>query len=237
LSIVSKPHIILQGEVKETKSDELGLGIQLIKTIDQEMTDTGSAVGGKIESLLQGEGKLALISGAEIRAGLVAGANGTVEEVYGLVIEVTGQGKGYGLYLKDVAGESAYGLYQAGADDWNYFAGKVGIGVERPHSTLQVNGSIAKAVTTKAEDYTLTDSDSYVRCDASAGARRLRLPSAKGIEGREYTIKKIDPSSNICTIQPEEGETIEGAESYQLTTQWQYLTIISTGMGWEVIGR
>lgn len=48
----------------------------------------------------------------------------------------------YGVYVNDlVSGTTRYGVYQAGATDLNYFAGKTGIGTTSPWGKLSINNS------------------------------------------------------------------------------------------------
>jgi hypothetical protein len=100
-----------------------------------------------------------------------------------------------------------------------------------------VAGAIGVAVATKTAAYTVTASDSYIRCDASAGAVTITLPTAAGITGRQYTVKKIDSSLNVCTIDPDLTETIDDAATYDLSVQYQYVTLISNGTNWEIIAN
>ncbi|MDD5164823.1 MAG: hypothetical protein PHF10_01740 [Patescibacteria group bacterium] len=111
--------------------------------------------------------------------------------------------------------------------------GKVGIGTTAPNSTLHVNGSFTRAIVTKTSTYTATASDDIILCDASGGGFVITLPTAVGIAGREYTIKKIDSSANQCGYTTTSGQTIDGvALTYQLGTQWQTRTMVSDGTNW-----
>ncbi|HVR39271.1 MAG TPA: hypothetical protein VMU84_09260, partial [Thermoanaerobaculia bacterium] len=47
----------------------------------------------------------------------------------------------FALYLQDVQATTGYGIYQNGANDTNYFAGKVGIGTATPGYQLHVVGN------------------------------------------------------------------------------------------------
>ncbi|MDD5625884.1 MAG: hypothetical protein PHG83_01815 [Patescibacteria group bacterium] len=111
--------------------------------------------------------------------------------------------------------------------------GKVGIGTTAPNSTLHINGSFTRAIITKTSTYTATASDDIILCDASGGGFVITLPTAVGIAGREYTIKKIDSSANQCGYTTTSGQTIDGAAmTYQLGTQWQTRTMVSDGANW-----
>jgi hypothetical protein len=116
-------------------------------------------------------------------------------------------------------------------------SGNVGIGTTAPNSKLHVAGSISTAIAHKTASYTLTDADSIVACNASAGAFTISLPSAVGIAGRMYTIKKVDSSPNPVIVAPQPGQTIDGAASYVLSAQWKYVTVVSDGSNWLVIAN
>jgi hypothetical protein len=75
------------------------------------------------------------------------GTGSTAERYYGLYVDSAPRaghiGSGYGLYLSDVGlADSGYGVYQAGSDDVNHFAGPVGIGTDKPSYPLEVAGAV-----------------------------------------------------------------------------------------------
>jgi hypothetical protein len=56
----------------------------------------------------------------------------------------------YGLYVEDLSGgTNRFGVYQAGATDLNYFAGKVGIGTTATTALLDVNSDVLRLRTAK----------------------------------------------------------------------------------------
>jgi len=101
-------------------------------------------------------------------------------------------------------------------------------------SSLVVNGPIATALATKTTAYTLTATDSVILADATAAAFTVTLPSAVGIAGRQYTIKKVDSSANAVTIASAAGN-IDGAATKTLSAQWQAARVVSDGANWFVV--
>lgn len=89
------------------------------------------------------------------------------------------------------------------------------------------------AVTSISSSVTLNNTDGTVLVDASGGIRTITLPLASTTY--KFTIKKIDASVNTVVINPAGGNTIEGASSRTLTTQYQYETLISNGTTWYLI--
>ncbi len=160
----------------------------------------------------------------------------------------------YGVYSRasDYWGASSftktnYAFYADafGGDDSNYaFYGnkgvlfnrnKAGIGIATPNSQLQVNGSFSLPIKTSATaTYTVTANDYTVLCNNSGGVT-LNLPTASGISGRIYVIKQL-ASSGTVTITPSGSETIDGAGSKAISTQYQSMTLQSDGSNWFVIG-
>jgi len=110
-------------------------------------------------------------------------------------------------------------------------------GVKAPTSKIEVDGAIATAVAVKTGAYTLTINDSVVLCDSTAAAFIIALPTAVGITGREYVIKKIDSSANAVTVDGNAAETLDGAATYSLATQWKYVRIVSDGTNWVITGQ
>jgi len=141
----------------------------------------------------------------------------------------------------DVEGGLAVGANYSGAQlappQGLLVEGRTGLGTVSPHSRLHVNGAVATPVGTYAGDVTLNDSHSVVLVDASGGTRTVTLPSAVGIAGRQYTIKKIDATNFGVVIDPEGVERIEGLATHTLIGQWRYASIVSDGIGWLIVGN
>lgn len=80
--------------------------------------------------------------------------------------------------------------------------------------------------TTKTAAYTADNRD-CVLCDASGGAFTVTLPS---VATDVYTtVKKIDSSTNAVTVASPNTETIDGASSVSLASQYDSVTVTSDG--------
>ncbi len=101
-----------------------------------------------------------------------------------------------------------------------------------------MTGALAMPIVTKAfadTGYTLTISDYTVLANAVGGAITLNLPTAVGITGRIYVIKKIDATVNAITIDASSSQTIDGDLTRLIYNQYEAVTIQSDGSNWQVI--
>lgn len=78
---------------------------------------------------------------------------------------------------------------------------------------------------TITEDLTLTTSHNFVAVDASSGPIIVTLPPASANGGRDYTIKKVDPSVNTVTIEGDGDDTVEWALDAVLTDQGEAIGV------------
>jgi len=120
----------------------------------------------------------------------------------------------------------------AGADDYS-----VGINTTSPNSALQVAGPIATAFTSSSFGTATLGATSSVWVGTAAFplTQTVNLPTAVGIAGRQYTIKRAGSAS--VTIDPNGAQTIDGAATYTLSAQWQYVVVVSNGSNWLIVGN
>lgn len=131
----------------------------------------------------------------------------------------------------DTTGQFALLVYDAGLSKWlamvttayavqagnNYFQG----GLRLKTNPLNAN--------------TTLDASYYrVNVDASGGAVTITLPTAVGIDGQTYIIRRTNSGANAVTIDGDGAETINGAANYVLTAQYQSVTVASDGANWGV---
>ena len=108
--------------------------------------------------------------------------------------------------------------------------------VQSQNARLHVEGSFATKVTTTSSDLTLNDTHQVVLVN-SPDSKLITLPTAVGIAGRKYTIKKIGVGNvNITTTGL---QIIEGAGSYIIFGESSkgFLTLVSDGSNWWIVGR
>lgn len=96
-------------------------------------------------------------------------------------------------------------------------------------ASIRLNTRTITAATTLS-----TTSDYTVACDASTNAFTVTLPSA-ATTGLIYNIKKIDTTANAVTIVCNGAQTIDGATTKVLTTQWTSITVQAVNSNWLIL--
>lgn len=96
-------------------------------------------------------------------------------------------------------------------------------------ANIQQNSSVVSKSTT----YTAKVNE-FVLSDASGGAFTVTLPTAASASGKEVTVKKIDSSGNAVTVDGDGSETIDGALTATLSSQWDSVVVVSNGSNWFI---
>jgi len=65
----------------------------------------------------------------------------------------------------------------------------------------------------------------------------VNLPSAGGFRDAVIAIKKRNASAGTITIQPALSQTINGASTYSLTSDNQYVQLVSDNANWHIIAN
>lgn len=86
-------------------------------------------------------------------------------------------------------------------------------------------GNITTGIVTKTANYTATANDGTIEGDATSGAITITLPATASSAGRIYVIKKIDSSGNAVTVDPNASETIDGATTVSLSSQYSAIIV------------
>ena len=82
--------------------------------------------------------------------------------------------------------------------------------------------------------YSITANNATILVNCAAEALYTLLPAAASVSGQQYKVKKIDSSNNAATITTTSSQTIDGALTYSLSTQYQSATVQSDGSNWWV---
>jgi hypothetical protein len=103
---------------------------------------------------------------------------------------------------------------------------------------LQVNGSIQgtgfdQAYTARTTTYTAATTDYFIDC--TSGTFTVNLFTAVGNTGRILIIK--NSGTGTITVDPNGSQTIDGATTQSLSTQWSRVHIISDGANWKIISN
>lgn len=102
---------------------------------------------------------------------------------------------------------------------------------------LRAGGKEYKQITTvnSNQTYTCIDDIYYLLVDASGAGVTINLPSSIGKSGEWITIKKVDPTGNTVTINPNGLELIDGDANLVLSGfNRPSVTLVSDGADWWV---
>ncbi|MCP3980743.1 MAG: hypothetical protein GY716_15685 [bacterium] len=83
--------------------------------------------------------------------------------------------------------------------------------------------------------YTVVAGDTLILGDATAGAFDVDLPAAATSAGRYLIVKKIDVSGNAITVDGNSAETIDGAATVVLASQYDSVQLVCDGTEWWII--
>jgi len=103
---------------------------------------------------------------------------------------------------------------------------------------LQVDGSVSikgirQNVLSTTTTTTINDNNYFIDC--TSGTFTVNLPASSGRLGRIFVIK--NSGTGTITVDGNGAETIDGAATYSLATQWSQVQIISDGTNWKIISK
>lgn len=80
-----------------------------------------------------------------------------------------------------------------------------------------------------------TSSSAVIIADATGAALTVTLPTAVGVSGKIYTVKRVNAGSNAVTIATTSSQTIDGGLTAILTIQYTSLDLMSDGSNWQIL--
>lgn len=96
------------------------------------------------------------------------------------------------------------------------------------------DGYLFPGVTVTA-NYTVTLNNSFVLADATSGSITITLPPARECEQKLITIKRKSAGANTVTVDGNGAETIDGALTNVLATQYAAIELRSQDGAWWIV--
>lgn len=152
--------------------------------------------------------------------GLVKVVNGVVQDPASLLVDA------------DVAANAAIAVTKLAAGTNGYFLSTV-LGVPTWVAFGGGGGAASSgAYVAKSAGYIITTSDYAINC--TSGTFTLTLPpAATAGAGRMFVIK--NSGAGVITVDGDGAETIDGAATYTISTQYAAITVMSTGSNWIIL--
>ena len=101
--------------------------------------------------------------------------------------------------------------------------------------TVATRGAFFGAVRTVTTGDGFNTADYCILADASGAGFTVTLPAVASARDQVFVIKKIDASGNAVTLDANGTETIDGATTQAINTQWASLSVIGTATGWMIL--
>lgn len=92
------------------------------------------------------------------------------------------------------------------------------------------------SIVTKTANYTVTVANQTVLANTSSGNLTITLLTSINNSGKIYTIKKMDSTANVVVVATTSNQTIDGASTYNLASQYVGVSVQSDGANWVIIG-
>ena len=148
-----------------------------------------------------------------------------VDETEGLIVS--------GNYFHSDNGQAIAEFATQNASDFNFYVNNIGMfGSTLSGANSKLDNNIRTVTTTPV---TMDEYYDALMVDATTASATVNLPAAADALGKIYYIKKIDATGNTVTIDPSGAETIDGAATEVISTQFQSRTVISDGTEWHII--
>lgn len=111
--------------------------------------------------------------------------------------------------------------------------GSGGLTVATLYSSLLANtGGATLGTASRTTSFTANTSAVFYACSASGGAITATIPLASISAGVVFCFKKTDSSGNAVTVTASGSDTIDGASTKAISTQYNVIRVYSDGTVW-----
>jgi hypothetical protein len=111
-------------------------------------------------------------------------------------------------------------------------------GIAEDHATVVSDNRVffgQKDYRTVTTTYAIIPTDNIILADATSAGFTVTLPSAIGLAGAKFTIKRINSNANNVTIATTSAQTIDGATTQVLTMPFSSFDLVGDGTNWQII--
>jgi len=115
--------------------------------------------------------------------------------------------------------------------EWAWVRSSIKRRINRLQDALDGRLAFSRPHVAVASNYAISSAKDYA-IECTSGAFTVTLPTAASIPGREFLIK--NSSTGVITIATTSSQTIDGALTATLTTQYESITLISNGANWII---
>jgi hypothetical protein len=156
------------------------------------------------------------------------------------------KGKGTGIFALRPGADSANGVrIQNASGGANVLVAdtsntRIAIGGTTPTSTLDVRGSLGLNRTGVADTaYSILGTDCIIAYTSLTAGRTATLPTAASVTGRTYLVKDETgtAATNNITVATTSSQTIDGASTYVISTNYGWVAVYSDGTNWKITYR
>lgn len=95
--------------------------------------------------------------------------------------------------------------------------------------------TIAAGVSAVSANFTAASTSTVILADATGGSLTVTLPTAVGITGRVYRVKRTNSGANTVTVATTSSQTIDGDLTQIMTVQYTSIDVISDGANWSIL--
>lgn len=96
--------------------------------------------------------------------------------------------------------------------------------------------STTYTITNVSTNYSVLTTDQVLLCTSGSGGITLTLPAASSMTGKQLIIKKVDSGAGALVVDGNSSETIDGALTQTISSQYAYMILVSNGTSWFIVG-